>query len=262
KNKYSEIKSEQIGHQKIHSLLDNGLLVDNEDEINKKFLTAPFSLDEIHKVDFWDIIKKDLWNIENQFGFTVFSRKKLIAGLIPHIIKNGFGKRLLWNGGSNKNKYHLVKWDTLIDQMALEAGERRWSIAKTEKWRLEMVMRLVFGWTNGVGMNLFISVNKALRDSCNSLIFRRRLFGVGANLKSEKKELCFGLYGKLETIRVLDELSIHTQLMYVAFFNLKTQFNMFLIVMQISIIYMKGTVGKRFGMYPDRFHLYRGLSRL
>ncbi|KAL5647165.1 hypothetical protein ACJX0J_041520, partial [Zea mays] len=80
KNKYSENKSEQIGHQKrlrIHSLLDNGLLVDNEDEINKKYLTAPFSLDEIHKVDFWDIIKKDLWNIENQFGFTVFSRKKI-----------------------------------------------------------------------------------------------------------------------------------------------------------------------------------------
>jgi hypothetical protein len=31
----------------------------------------------------------------------------------------------------------------------------RRSIAITEKWRLEMVMRLVFGGTNGVVMNLF-----------------------------------------------------------------------------------------------------------
>ncbi|KAL5680222.1 hypothetical protein ACJX0J_006607 [Zea mays] len=33
----------------IHSLLDNGRLVENEDEINKNFLTAPFSLEEIYK---------------------------------------------------------------------------------------------------------------------------------------------------------------------------------------------------------------------
>jgi hypothetical protein len=83
----------------------------------------------------------------------------------------------------------------------------RRSIATTEKWRLEMVILLVFGGTNGVVMNLFsikykrlfelslnkeINVNWALRDNCNSLTFRRRLFGVGANLLEDLKNDCAG----------------------------------------------------------------------
>jgi hypothetical protein len=126
---------------RIHSLLDNGLLVDNEDEINKlatnyyrdlfgpsnvsnihmndmnmrklndddrKFLTAPFSLDEIHKVvsdlkhncapgpdglpaeffqDFWDIIKKDLWNMCDDFNKGTLDIKRLNYGLITLIPK-------------------------------------------------------------------------------------------------------------------------------------------------------------------------------
>jgi hypothetical protein len=43
-----------------------------------------------------------------------------------------------------------------------------------------------------LSLNKEISVNGALRDSCNSLIFRRRLFGVGANLLENLKKDCEG----------------------------------------------------------------------
>jgi hypothetical protein len=129
---------------RIHSLLDNGRLVENEDEINKlatdyyknlfgpsnissinmndmnmrklneddiNFLTAPFSLDEIFKVvsdlkhnsargpdglpveffqDFSDIIKKDIWNLCDDFYKGNLDIKRLNYGvmtLIPKVDK-------------------------------------------------------------------------------------------------------------------------------------------------------------------------------
>jgi hypothetical protein len=41
-----------------------------------------------------------------------------------------------------------------------------------------------------LSLNKEINVNWALRDNCNSLIFRRRLFGVGANLLEDLKKDC------------------------------------------------------------------------
>jgi hypothetical protein len=126
---------------RIHSLFDNGRLVDNEDEINKlatdyyrdlfgpsnisiihmndmnmrklneddrKFLTAPFSPEEIYKVvsdlkhngapgpdglpaeffqDFWDIIKSDIWNMCDDFSKGTLDIKRLNYGLITLIPK-------------------------------------------------------------------------------------------------------------------------------------------------------------------------------
>ncbi|KAL5660189.1 hypothetical protein ACJX0J_027314 [Zea mays] len=82
KNESTNLSDEEKDENKlqekkiIHSLLDNGILVDNEDGINKlddrKFLTAPFSLDEIHKNFFriFGILLKGIFGTCNQFGFT------------------------------------------------------------------------------------------------------------------------------------------------------------------------------------------------
>jgi hypothetical protein len=203
-----------------------------------------------------------------------------------------YRKRLLWNGGSSKNKYHLVKWDTVCTAKnigGLGILNLRWmniSLLTKWLWKLEKEdglwqtivkkkymkgkplsvlkkkqgdsqfwrgimdnkeeycknrkMEIGNGYATSfwmdkwcgdesfcikykrlfdLSLNTEISVNKALRDSCNSLIFRRRLFGVGANLLECLKMDCDGYcfkdskdkpYWILDKKRFFSEVAVQT----------------------------------------------------
>jgi hypothetical protein len=61
-----------------------------------------------------------------------------------------------------------------------------------DKWCGDEPFSIKYKRLFDLSLNKEINVNWALRDNCNSLIFRRRLFGVGANLLEDLKKDCEG----------------------------------------------------------------------
>ncbi|KAL5669580.1 hypothetical protein ACJX0J_021801, partial [Zea mays] len=179
----------------IHALYDNGRLVDNEEEINKEFLTAPFSLKRFIRL-ISGILLKMIFGTCNQFGFVkekyildcVVALHEIIHevairtnGMIGPYFPTHKGLMVYCFGNANNNKdAYFVQHPPLYKETSVEWGAC--------PYVLEMRQML--------SLNKEINVNWVLRDNCNSLTFRKRLFGVGANLLEDLKNDCAGVFSE------------------------------------------------------------------
>ena len=59
-----------------------------------------------------------------------------------------------------------------------------------DKWCGDEPLSMRYKRLFELSLNKEINVNWAIRDNCNSLIFRRRLFGDGVNLLDDLKNNC------------------------------------------------------------------------
>jgi hypothetical protein len=88
-------------------------------------------------------------------------------------------------------------WRGIIDNKEEYCNNRKMKIGNgltssfwLDKWCGDEPFSTKYKRLFDLSLNKEINVNEALSDNCNSLIFRRRLFGVGANMLEDLKKDC------------------------------------------------------------------------
>jgi hypothetical protein len=132
------------------------------------------------------LVTKWLWKLEKEDGlWQTIVKEKYMKGKPLSVLKKKQGDSQFWRGiMDSKEEY--------CNNRKMEIGNGYATSFWRDKWCGDESFCIKYKRLFDLSLNKEISVEGALRDSCNSLIFRRRLFGVGANLLENLKMDCEG----------------------------------------------------------------------
>jgi hypothetical protein len=132
------------------------------------------------------LLTKWLWKLEKEDGlWHTIVKEKYMKGKALSVLKKKQGDSQFWRGiMDSKEEY--------CKNRKMEIGNGYATSFWRDKWCGDEPFCIKYKRLFDLSLNKEISVNGALRDSCNSLIFKRRLFGVGANLLENLKMDCEG----------------------------------------------------------------------
>jgi hypothetical protein len=101
------------------------------------------------------------------------------------VLKKKQGDSQFWRGiMDSKEEY--------CNNKKMEIGNGYSTSFWRDKWCGDEPLSMKYKRLFELSLNKEINVNWVLRDNCNSLTFRKRLFGVGANLLEDLKNDCAG----------------------------------------------------------------------